>query len=135
MIKNILTCLLFWLIYSCSYSQKNSDKNKKDTTFYKTTLVPLKVTQPPIVTKNQSIDSSYLNLFISKDSIVVELFSNVTTLDNGNSLDKFLISNKEKIDRTKVLVINEKDGSVEKFKEVVAALSKNGITKFSVVSR
>jgi len=97
--------------------------------------MPLKVTQPTIVTKNQAIDSSYLNLFISKDSIVAELFNNVTTLDNGNSLDKFLISNKEKIDRAKVLVINEKDGSVEKFKEVVAALSKNGITKFSVVSR
>ena len=123
------------LIYSCSYSQTNNDKNKKDTTFYKTTLVPLKVTQPTIVTKNQSIDSSYLNLFISKDSIVVELFGNVTTLDTGNLLDKFLISNKEKINRTKVLIINDKDGAVEKFKEVVATLSKNGITKFSVVSR
>ena len=132
MCKHLLTFFLFLAICSDSYSQNSNN----DTLFYKATLKPQKSSEPTVVTKHiKARDASYLSFFISKDNITAKIYNHSTQLSDSNSIQKFLIDNKTKIDKSKVAIIKEKNGSIDKFKELVEMLKKNGITNFSLVSQ
>ena len=76
-----------------------------------------------------------LTIMISKEYLTAKLHDHSTHIDGEKSLDKFLADNQGTIDKSKVILINEKNGSVERFKEVLEALKKRDIFKFKLVSQ
>ena len=118
------------IFISPSYSQ-TEDTLKKDTNYFRATLVPLKVHEPTYSTKNIKIDySNYLIVTINRDCLKATINNKATQLNNSIMLDKFIKSNIKKFDKSKVALRVSKDLVRGKLDEVVHVFKQNQILKF-----
>jgi hypothetical protein len=76
------------------------------------------------------LDSTYLRIKVSTNGYEIAVFEKKLTTTKIESLDTFLLANKDRINKSKVLVIS--NDSLDNFKSLKAILVKHDISKFSM---
>jgi hypothetical protein len=76
------------------------------------------------------LDSAFLRIKVTTKGYEIALFENFLTTTKIESIDTFILANKERINKKKVLVIL--NDSLDNFKHLKPILVKHDIAKFSM---
>lgn len=81
-------------------------------------------------TKVDNIDSSFLRIKLLTDKYKVSLFEKSITTNQPDSIENFIVTNANQINKDKIVVIG--DEKMKGFQAVKLLLKNNGVTRFIV---
>jgi hypothetical protein len=124
--------LILFFFCSCSHGKKAIDKKQNDTTYFKTTLVPLKYKEgETIIIKADS--AKMIIIEVQEDNLIATENKTSIKYTDMKLFDHFIKTNKSRIENLQFIIVACLDKiSLARIKEVIAILTNNGINRFNL---